>query len=303
MKLQGPPIIVLYGFLTVSVASNMEEKITMDYRDIGKLEKTQQIPSNCEEDFASQILHCIEPFSRKVKQYTHIKPENPFVYQIFVKHACRKYKKMLLCVHTYLTNCPTQSSYSTVQKSLDQAWVPMVNQMCKINTNSSKDIASNVDQTQGKNKASVSTEQSPLYQIQNDFPVREGASSPHSGEFQGSISVITFLDRIVLPKIDMDSPVPVILNSKDQITKGQISSKVSGKRISKDYHDLVRGRNLLHWMYIVIGNNDSQNKLQYYTDSNRDNQGEVTLSQKSSASHVILSVLCVWLVLLVVPFL
>ncbi|XP_061167001.1 uncharacterized protein LOC133175875 [Saccostrea echinata] len=302
MKLQGPPIIVLYGFLTVSVASKIEEKITMDYKDIGKLEKTQQIPSNCEEDFSSQILHCIEPFSRKVKQYTHIKPENPFVYQIFVKHACRKYKKMLLCVHTYLTNCPTKSSYSAVQKSLDQAWVPMVNQMCKINTNSSKDIVSNVDQTQGKNTASVSTEGSPLYQIQNDFPVREGKISPHTGKFQESISVITFLDRIVLPKIDMDSRVPVILNSKDKITTGQISSEVSHKTISRDYQDLVRGKNLFHWMYIVIGNSDPENKIQYFINSNRDQQREVTLSQKSSASHVILSVLCVWQVL-VVPFL
>jgi hypothetical protein len=89
MKLPAPPIIVLYGFITVSMASWSKAKIAMDYEDPENLEKTQKAGSDCEEAFSAQIFHCIQPFSRKVKQYTHIKPENPFVYQIFIKHACR----------------------------------------------------------------------------------------------------------------------------------------------------------------------------------------------------------------------
>lgn len=89
MKLTGQQLVMFCGVITLSAATMTKRKVNTDSKDSENLEKMQQIHSNCEEAFSSRISHCIEPFSRKVKQYTHIKPENRFVYQIFIKHACR----------------------------------------------------------------------------------------------------------------------------------------------------------------------------------------------------------------------
>lgn len=204
---------------------------------------------------------------------------------------------MLLCVHTYLTNCPTTSSYTTVQKSLDQSWVPVVNQMCNINTNSSKDIIeSKTDQTLGTKTVSASTQNPLPYLIHNDLPIEGDKFPPPIGKKpQDSISVITFLDRIVLPELVMDSGVPTTLNSKDKLF-----SDISQKSVSKDFSSSVRGRGILHWLYIVIGNTNSDNKVQYLMDSNRAynyaNEA-VSMSQNSSASHLTLSAIGIWQVL------
>lgn len=305
MKLTGQQLVMFYGVITLSAATMTKRKGNMDSKDSENLEKTQQIHSNCEEAFPSRISHCIEPFSRKVKQYTHIKPENRFVYQIFIKHACRKYKKMLLCVHTYLTNCPTKLSYSVVQHSLNQSWVPVVNQMCDINTNSSKQpIKSHTDQTTGPDSHSGTTPKSPVYQIQNDLPSAKSILSPTSKEDAQDSIYNVILDRIILPEIVIDSGVPVILNSKDNSQRDPGSNdNIHHTLVAADSQDKPGGKSLFYWMYIVIGNSASANQVQYSMGpKGRHSQGETaSLSYQSSASPVTLSLLCLpWQVLVTV---
>lgn len=210
---------------------------------------------------------------------------------------------MLLCVHTYLTNCPTKASYGTVQHSLNQSWVPVINQMCNINTNSSKQpLPHNSDQTTGADPVpNLSPQKLPSYHIQNDLPAEKSmlSQSPEKGTKGSIYSVI--LDRIILPEVVIDSGVPVILNSKDKNHKIFEIAPKTNKLVSSD--SPIRGRNLLYWMYIVIGDSGSADQIQHVGDYSRSrpNQGEVTsLSYKSSASHVTLSVLCVWHVLVTV---
>lgn len=303
MKLTRQQLLMFCGVITLS-APTMTNKVNTEFKDSENLEKMQQIHSNCEEAFSSRISHCIEPFSRKVKQYTHIKPGNPFVYQIFIKHACRKYKKMLLCVHTYLTNCPTKLSYRVVQQSLNQSWVPVVNQMCDINTKSSKQpIKSHKDQTTGPDPYSSTTPKPPVYQIQNDLPSARSILSPTSKEGVRDSIYNVILDRIILPEIVIDSGVPVISNSKDHSKKDPGSNDKIRALVAADSQDKPRGKSLFYWMYIVIGNSASANQIQYSVGPRGSHytQGEAaSLSYKSSASPVTLSVLCLWQVLVTV---
>lgn len=193
-----------------------------------------------------------------------------------------------------------------VQHSLNQSWVPVVNQMCDINTNSSKQpINSHTDQTTGPDSHSGTTPKSPVYQIQNDLPSAKNILSPTSKEDAQDSIYNVILDRIILPEIVIDSGVPVILNSKDNSQKDPGSNdNIHHTLVAADSQDKPRGKNLFYWMYIVIGNSASANQIQYSMGPKgaRHTQGEAaSLSYKSSASPVTLSVLCLlWQVLVTV---
>jgi hypothetical protein len=169
--------------------------------------------------------------------------------------------------------------------------------MCNINTNSSTDlIKSKTDQMLTAKTVSAST-QTPLpYLIHNDLPIKERKLPiPINKKSQDSISVITFLDRIVLPELVMDSGVPTTLNSKDKV-----NSDLSQNSVSERLSSSARGRGILHWLYIVIGNTDSDSRVQYLMDSNRASNyvnAAVSMSQNSSASHLTLGALGLWQVL------
>ncbi|XP_021345178.1 uncharacterized protein LOC110445107 [Mizuhopecten yessoensis] len=100
--------------------------------------RQQVLGSSCDNSFDSHLEKCMEPFSRKAHIYTTTHPQNPIVKEIFVKHVCRRYKKMLHCIHLVLTNCQTVTNIEVVQQKLEQRlWIVDVNKMCDIQSDPS----------------------------------------------------------------------------------------------------------------------------------------------------------------------
>ncbi|XP_033752735.1 uncharacterized protein LOC117336349 [Pecten maximus] len=101
-------------------------------------EDNVQTGSRCQDSFDSHLEQCLNPFSRKAHIYTTTHPQNAIVKEIFVKYVCRRYKKMLHCIHQVLTNCETLTNTEIVQQKLDERqWIVHVNKMCNIQSDPS----------------------------------------------------------------------------------------------------------------------------------------------------------------------
>lgn len=113
--------------------------------------------SSCDDSFHHHLDECLEPFSKKAHIYTSIYPQNPIVREIFVKYVCRRYKKMLHCIHLVLTNCETVENIEIVQHKLDKRrWVVDVNDMCHIQSDSSKKNSTDTKERNYKKHSSES---------------------------------------------------------------------------------------------------------------------------------------------------
>lgn len=125
------------------------------------LESNVKVKSTmCNETFLTQMNSCMEPFTKNVNFYVTTKPQNPLVNKIFIKYVCRKYEKMLLCVHTVLSNCPTLHNIQIVQNRLSISWALEINQKCNIHSNStdsssSSSLSTSNDKTTNNNKSAV----------------------------------------------------------------------------------------------------------------------------------------------------
>ncbi|XP_060070015.1 uncharacterized protein LOC132550036 [Ylistrum balloti] len=145
---------LLCGYCVLSVSrANPHHRHKHDIREKdGEDTKPQILGSSCDNSFDSHLDKCLEPFSRKAHIYTTTHPQNPIVKEIFVKHVCRRYKKMLHCIHLVLTNCQTVTNIEIVQQKLDKRlWIVDVNKMCNIQPDPSTQKHSGGTNTKGGN--------------------------------------------------------------------------------------------------------------------------------------------------------
>ncbi|KAK3103892.1 hypothetical protein FSP39_022700 [Pinctada imbricata] len=245
--------------------------------------------SSCEEQFTVFITECMEPFSKKVHRYTELKPKDPFVQNIFVNHACRQYKKMLLCIHTSLTNCPTKGNMEIVQEQLGQPWISKVNTMCNIQSNSKsrsyqnsapnsnstsetdKDRTS--DSTVWKNRTSISRQPSGVKNKSIDDTVRSFSAKSTTDTIVGTASDSNVRSRQIsqIPATFLqfhDKDATIIIHygqgaqpsseSREPTMISYNQPKISELDLNNKNSTQPR---LLRWLYIVI-NASNLNTLQ-----------------------------------------
>ncbi|ESO97967.1 hypothetical protein LOTGIDRAFT_228463 [Lottia gigantea] len=98
---------------------------------IYSISANKQKHRNCFQNFNHKIQRCLEPFSKLFRTYQQTQDESSFS-NIVKKHICFEYEKMLLCMHSTLTHCPTLRNIKRVQEKLGADWVNNVNGLCRI---------------------------------------------------------------------------------------------------------------------------------------------------------------------------
>ncbi|VDI42088.1 Hypothetical predicted protein [Mytilus galloprovincialis] len=153
---------------------NLYQMITLICTMIGGMATHRQKHTTCNDQFSDSLNKCMDTFTPYIEQYTGIKPKDPFLHHVFVTHVCKNYKKMLLCIHVLLTNCKTIDTMSTVQQKLGHDWVIQINQMCNIQSNSSKNLR---NQQMSKDKTSVD-----LYKSRDKDKILSDSNTINNGD-------------------------------------------------------------------------------------------------------------------------
>lgn len=106
-------------------------------------------------------------------------------------HHFRNYKKMLLCIHTVLTNCYTEENIEIVQHKLGYDWVIKINSMCDIQSNSSNHFKSQQD----INSKNILKHGDKDVKLQHEEKGNFNISTPKESELLGKLTKYVLLNK------------------------------------------------------------------------------------------------------------
>lgn len=174
---------------------------------------SHQGTSLCDQQFTEHLNKCLGSFTSNLDLYTRTKISDPFLHKIFLHHVCSNYKKMLLCIHVVLTNCKAKSNTEMVQERLGHHWVLQINNMCHIQSNSSKtqDLTNrNTDKFNERNRSHY--EKAKQEEISHDSVLLNKLK--HSSDTEGEV-ITMFVFRSALKATKQEGSMPNSLNNAD----------------------------------------------------------------------------------------